>query len=140
MGSGSLTEVLLQSLLLLFTKFLSWRRQPENFEKTWQAGMRNSGQTYQKRLQGFDRFCRANKIRLLTPSDVDHAAALYTKNLGKGECSQLLSALVKSFPPLRGKMFYTAATVHARQLAEPSVHHRKIAWVVAVAIAGMARS
>ena len=92
-------------------------------------------QTYSRLLRRFHVWTAAQGWKLFFPDDVDRAATAFSASIGHGEASQLLAALLKAYPPLRGQLPWLASTVRHRHLRSPPTHHPPMSWPVALGIA-----
>jgi len=90
---------------------------------------------YSKILVKFHEWCTARDVVLVTPCDVDKGATRFSRRLGKGQNEQFLAALLKAYPPLRGRLPWLAAAVKLRQLRNPPQHHPPMTWEVALGVA-----
>ena len=97
--------------------------------------MRRHGAIYDRMLWRLQRFCEVHRLQLDTCESVDTAAARFSLEIGRAEGAQLLAALLKAYPPLRGHLVWLTATLHAQSVAAPIHHHPAMPWSVALLIA-----
>ena len=94
---------------------------------------------YRKALKKFDGWCRLHRRALALPADVDAAAAEFMCTLSSAESAHLLAALIKAFPPLKGRLYWTAARVRDLATRHETFHHPPMSWELALGIASAMR-
>ena len=91
--------------------------------------------TYLSALRDFEAFACASRLQLNTRREVDAAAFQYILCHTKSRGENLVAALYKCYPPLRGHLVWTAARLKVLAVSAPPVHHLPMDWLVALAIA-----
>ena len=91
--------------------------------------------TYLGVLRDFESFTAIHRGRLLTRQDVDFAAYNYILAHTKSRGENLIAALYKCFPPLRGHLTWAAARLRVLAASSPPAHHLPMDWLIAVGIA-----
>ena len=135
---GYLARLLLQLsewLRRLRSDAENWRHGPPGYTELWRATLKHNGAAYTRVLARFDAHCRQRGVALETAADVDAAASAYCCQLGKGEAGTLLAAILKAFPPLRGRLPWFAATQRCQAALIPTAHHAPLSWRFCVGIA-----
>jgi integrase len=113
----------------------SWRGGPPGYGRLWRSTLKGNGAAYDRVLQRFDAHCRRRGLDLTTAADVDAAASAYCPDLGKGEAATLVAALLKAYPPLRGKLPWLVAVQRCQAALTPTAHHAPLSWRFCVGVA-----
>jgi len=125
----SLQEMLLQDAT-------RWRRVPTGSVTALLADLKPTTQAiYLRILRDFDAFACERALPLLTRTDVDIAAYTFVSGSTKSQGLNLIAALHRCYPPLKGHLTWTAARLKVIAAAQPPVHHLPMDWLVAVGCA-----
>ena len=126
-----------QSLLSASSKEETlWKQVPTGTVEPLLQGLRPATQkTYIGVLKEFEGFAQSKHLRLDTRRDVDEAAYTFVLEHTRSRGENLIAALHRCYPPLKGHLVWSSARLRALSLTAPPTHHTPMDWLVAVAIA-----
>ena len=102
--------------------------------------LKSGDRAYRKILLEFHYHCVEHRFCLVSPEDVDRAAAHFCLGVRRSKCEMLLSALLRAYPPLKHRLPWTAALVSDAGLVQPAVRHTPLPWGVALLFAHRLRA
>jgi len=94
--------------------------------------------TYLHVLREFESFAQAARLPLQTRRDVDLAAFRFILGHTKSRGENLIAALIKCYPPLKGHLVWAPARLRVLAVSAPPIHHLPMDWLIVVALAFMA--
>jgi len=98
-------------------------------------GLKSGDKAYRRALLDFHQFCVANRLVLIAPEDVDLALTQYCLGVRRAKAETIFSAMLRAYPPLKGRLAWTASLVHELSVTQPTCHHAPMPWGVALIIA-----
>ena len=132
---GSLHHLWRNLRTLLLQDETRWRHVPTGSVTVLLTDLKPATQKiYLDILQEFNAFAGERGLVLQTRGDVGVAAHHFVCCNAKSRGFNLISALHRCYPPLKGHLTWTAARLKVLAAANPPVHHLPMDWLVAVAM------